>query len=72
MENPSSFVGSVAVVVLLALVVGMDVLHGAFTTTDLTSAQWPACVAIGSAILWVGEIVKVMMRRRARRRSRTG
>jgi Ca2+-transporting ATPase len=37
------------------------------TTTDLTSGQWLTCVAIGSAILWVGELVKIVLRARARR-----
>ena len=42
-------------------------LHGFMTTTDLTSGQWLACVAIGSAILWAGELVKIVLRVRARR-----
>jgi Ca2+-transporting ATPase len=46
------------------LVVQADVLHGFFTTTDLTSGQWLACAAIGSAILWVGELVKIVLRAR--------
>jgi P-type Ca2+ transporter type 2C len=70
LDNPSAFVATAAVVVLLVLVVEMDVLHGIFTTTNLTSGQWLACVAIGSVILWVGELVKWAMRLRARRRSR--
>jgi hypothetical protein len=53
--------------VLLGLVVEMDVLHGVFTTTDLTSGQWLVCVAIGSVILWVGEFVKLVLRTRTRR-----
>jgi hypothetical protein len=53
--------------VLLGLVVEMDVLHGVFTTTDLTSGQWLVCVAIGSVILWVGELVKLVLRTRTRR-----
>jgi P-type Ca2+ transporter type 2C len=67
LDNPSAFVATVAVVVLLGLVVEMDVLHGVFTTTDLTSGQWLVCVAIGSVILWVGELVKLVLRTRARR-----
>ena len=56
-----------AVVALLVLIVQADVLHGFFTTTDLTSGQWLACAAIGSAILWVGELVKIVLRARARK-----
>jgi Ca2+-transporting ATPase len=37
------------------------------TTTDLTSGQWLTCVAIGSAILWVGELVKIGLRARVNR-----
>ena len=67
LENPSAFVAVGAVIVLLALLVEMDALHGFMTTTDLTSGQWLTCVAIGSAILWVGELVKSVLRVRARR-----
>jgi P-type Ca2+ transporter type 2C len=36
------------------------------TTTDLTSSQWlMTCAAIGSAILWIGELVKIGLRARA-------
>jgi Ca2+-transporting ATPase len=56
------------VIVLLALIVEMDILHGVFTVTDLTSGQWLACLAIGSGVLWVGELVKVVLRARDRRR----
>ena len=44
----------------------MDALHSLFTTTDLTSGQWLASFAIGSTILWVGEVVKVVLRWRGR------
>ncbi len=66
-ENPSAFVATAAVIGLLALIVEMDALHGFFTTTDLTSGQWLTCLAIGSAILWTGEIVKIVLRAGARR-----
>lgn len=39
-----------------------------FTTTDLTSGQWLACAAVGSTALWVGELVKIVLRGRDRRR----
>ncbi|MFC4057656.1 cation-translocating P-type ATPase [Planomonospora corallina] len=66
-ENPSAFVATAAVVVLLVLVVEMDVLHGFFSTTDLSSEQWLVCAAVGSVILWAGELVKVVLRRIHRR-----
>ena len=67
LENRSAFVAVGAVIVLLALLVEMDVLHGFMTTTDLTSGQWLTCVAIGSTILWVGELVKIGLRARVNR-----
>jgi P-type Ca2+ transporter type 2C len=68
LDNHTAFVATAAVIVLLALIVEMDVLHGFFTTTDLTSGQWLACAGIGSAILWAGELVKIGLRARTRRR----
>ena len=67
-RTTSAFLATAAVVVLLALIVEMDALHGFFTPTDLTSGQWLACAAVGSAILWAGELVKIVLRARARRR----
>jgi Ca2+-transporting ATPase len=40
------------------------------TTTDLTSGQWLVCAAVGSSILWVGEVVKIVLRARDRRAAR--
>ena len=65
LANPSAFVATTAVIVLLTLIVEMDIAHQFFTTTDLTSGQWLACAAIGSAVLWVGELVKIVLRARA-------
>ncbi len=67
LENRSAFVAVGAVIVLLALLVEMDALHGFMTTTDLTSGQWLTCAAIGSTILWVGELVKIGLRARVNR-----
>ena len=52
---------------MLVLVVELDALHTFFTTTDLTSGQWLACAAVSSTILWVFELVKLVLRTRARR-----
>jgi Ca2+-transporting ATPase len=71
MENRSAFVATAAVVALLILLVQMDVLHGLFNTTDLTSGQWLACTAVGSTILIVGELLKAVLRARRRRINRT-
>jgi Ca2+-transporting ATPase len=67
LENRSAFVATAAVIVLLVLIVEMDIAHGFFTTTDLTSGQWLACAVIGSVELWVGELFKRVLRARARR-----
>ncbi|GAB2867404.1 cation-translocating P-type ATPase [Nocardioides pacificus] len=62
LENASSFVATLVVIVLLVLLVEMDVLHGLLTTTDLTSGQWLTAVAVGSTVLWVAEIGKLLRR----------
>jgi Ca2+-transporting ATPase len=64
LHNPSAFLATAVVTVLLTLAVEMDILHGFFTTADLTSGQWLVCAAIGSAILWIGELVKIVLRAR--------
>ena len=68
--NRSAFVALAAVVVLLALMVEMDALHSFFTLTDLTSGQWLVCVAVGSTLLWVGEVAKAILRFRQRQSDR--
>jgi Ca2+-transporting ATPase len=67
LHNRSAFIAIAAVIVLLALLVEMDVAHDFVTTTDLTSGQWLTCAAIGSAILWTGELLKTVLRAGARR-----
>jgi Ca2+-transporting ATPase len=71
LENRSAFAATGAVVLLLVLLVEMDALHGLFTTTDLTSGQWLACAAVASTILIAGELVKAVLRARARTGERT-
>ncbi|WP_326756644.1 cation-translocating P-type ATPase [Streptomyces hirsutus] len=72
LQNTSAFVATGAVIALLIVIVETDALHGFFTTTDLTPGQWLACAAIGSAILWTGEVLKSVLRARARRTRGTG
>jgi P-type Ca2+ transporter type 2C len=67
LENASAFVATAAVIVLLTMVVELDATSTFFSTTDLTSRQWLTCGAVGSIILWTGELVKVVLRHRARR-----
>ncbi|MEV0623867.1 HAD-IC family P-type ATPase [Nonomuraea sp. NPDC050404] len=61
-----------AVLALLVLIVELDALHGFFTTTDLSFAQWLTCLGVGSVVLWIGEFVKALLRARDRRRSAGG
>ena len=69
LDNPSAFVATAVVIVLLALVVEIGILREFFTTTDLTGGQWLTCAVLGSTILWAGELVKAVLRARARRRA---
>jgi Ca2+-transporting ATPase len=64
LHNTPALVATAAVVALLVLAVQVDALHGFLTTADLTGTQWLVCAAIGSAVLWVGGIVKLVLRRR--------
>ncbi|MDY7084566.1 MAG: cation-translocating P-type ATPase [Actinomycetota bacterium] len=68
LTNRSAFAATGVVVLLLVLLVEMDVLHGLFATTDLTSGQWLICAGVASTILIAGEIVKAFLRRSARSR----
>jgi P-type Ca2+ transporter type 2C len=68
LENPSAFVATAVVVALLVAAVEMPVLNRFFTTTDLSSGQWLACAAVGSTILWLGELLKIVLRARLRLR----
>ncbi|WP_407109748.1 cation-translocating P-type ATPase [Streptomyces sp. DSM 116494] len=67
LSNTSAFVATGAVILLLALVVEVDAVHGFFTTTDLAAGQWLVCAAVGSAILVAGELLKAVLRARASR-----
>ncbi|WBB61214.1 HAD-IC family P-type ATPase [Streptomyces sp. WMMC500] len=69
LSNPHPLFAVAGVLALLAVIVELDALHGFFTTTDLTFGQWLACLAAGSAVLWIGEFVKAVLRARDRRGS---
>jgi P-type Ca2+ transporter type 2C len=72
LNNHNAFIATAAVIVLLVTVVEMGALHQVFTTTDLTSEQWLICAAVGSTILWAGELVKILIRARGRSSRREG
>ncbi|NUR91628.1 MAG: ATPase, partial [Nonomuraea sp.] len=67
LRNVNPLLAVLVVAVLLLLVVELDALHGFFTTADLTPGQWLTCLAAGSAILWLGECAKALLRARDRR-----
>ncbi len=56
--------GAVGLSVMLQVaVVHVGLLNTAFGTSALSLDQWAVCVAMGSAVLWVGELRKVVLRR---------
>jgi Ca2+-transporting ATPase len=50
-------------------VVQFDFMQRIFATTALTATQWLICIALGSVVLWVIEIMKIFRRRAAARAS---
>jgi Ca2+-transporting ATPase len=64
LTNRSAFLAAGAVVALLVLIVEAEILHGLFTTTNLSFGQWLACAGVGSTILITGEVVKAVLRSR--------
>jgi Ca2+-transporting ATPase len=55
-------IGAVAVAQLA--IVKVDWLSDFFDATHLSGAQFAICVAAGSAVLWLEEIRKIVVRRR--------
>jgi magnesium-transporting ATPase (P-type) len=49
---------------LQVLVVHLPFLNSAFGTVPLSLADWLACVAIASVVLWADELRKLVSRRR--------
>jgi Ca2+-transporting ATPase len=62
--------GAVALSLLLQVaVIYTPFLQQAFSTVSLSAGDWARCAAVGSSVLWAGEIGKLIARgRRARRR----
>ena len=61
--------GSVALsLVLQAAVVYIPFLQQAFSTVALSPGDWLRCAAVGSSVLWLREISKLIARARKRRR----
>jgi Ca2+-transporting ATPase len=59
--------GAVLLSVLLQIaVVHVPFLQQAFSTVDLTLADWLHCVLVGSSVLWVRELAKLVVRVRTR------
>ena len=62
--NPAIWASLVVVLVLQVLVVQTDFLQGFFGTTELTSQQWAIAIGLGSVVLWVDEVRKLLTRGR--------
>ena len=59
--------GAIGLSVLLQVaVVHVDILNVAFGTVPMSLAQWAVCVAMGSTVLWFGELRKFGLRGRRR------
>ncbi|MEO7131698.1 MAG: cation-translocating P-type ATPase [Dermatophilaceae bacterium] len=59
--------GAMALAVLLQVaVVQLPVLHTAFSTAPLTLTQWGVCIVLASAVLWISEARKLVLRRLGR------
>jgi P-type Ca2+ transporter type 2C len=52
---------------LQVLVVYTPVLQKAFSTTNLSMADWIKCLAVGSSVLWLREVCKIVVRRRQKK-----
>ncbi|MDL1895590.1 cation-translocating P-type ATPase, partial [Anaerolineae bacterium CFX7] len=52
---------------LQVAVIYVPFLQTAFSTVPLAPTDWAICIAVGSTVLWLREIVKVFQRRRAKR-----
>jgi P-type Ca2+ transporter type 2C len=56
--------GAIAIsLALQALVVHAPLFQNAFETADLSLGDWFACLCVGSVVMWVTELVKLIRRR---------
>jgi Ca2+-transporting ATPase len=51
--------------VLHAAVIYVPLLQAAFSTASLSAADWVRCAAVASSVLWLRELSKIFVRRRA-------
>lgn len=47
------------------LITALDFMRNIFATSGLSVGQWVICIAVGSLVLWIFEIVKFFRRRAA-------
>jgi P-type Ca2+ transporter type 2C len=71
LTNHTIWIAIVVVIILQVCAVQTGVLQGFFDTTALTSQEWLLAVAVGSAVLWIDEIGKIIARRLDARRGRS-
>jgi Ca2+-transporting ATPase len=53
----------VLALLLQAAVIYVPFLQHAFSTTPLRAADWLLCAAVGSSVLWLRELTKLIARR---------
>jgi Ca2+-transporting ATPase len=72
--NPWLWAAIALSAMLQIAVVHVPFLNVAFGTVPLTTPEWTLCTAMGSSVLWFGELRKAMLRARSRRAAedRTG
>jgi Ca2+-transporting ATPase len=51
-------------VALQIAVIYLPILQTPFNTVPLTALDWTVCIVVGSTVLWLSEVVKVIRRRR--------
>jgi Ca2+-transporting ATPase len=64
LENSKLLQMSLYALVATILVTEIGILQRIFDTQSLSASQWVICIIVGSAVIWVMEIAKLVLRRR--------
>jgi Ca2+-transporting ATPase len=71
LRNARLWVALAAVVALQVMIVEVGAFQGLFETESLTAAGWVVAIGVGSSILWIEELHKLVRRVASARRRRT-